>query len=304
MSLSGQIAHSLQVPELYILRVAASASHRYKQFTIKKADGESYRLIEQPSRELKVLQRWLVRRVFGLLPTHQCAHAYVVGRSIATNAAVHRSSKYISRLDLKDFFPSLTSADIESLLASRVAIGGSLLDKDDIRLVCQLVCRFGRLTIGAPSSPTVSNKLLYDLDVSLANIAENHATLYTRYADDLYFSSSQTGALYDVCRQVKEAIAESERPKLAINEKKTYHASRKRRMVVTGLRITPDAKVSVGRDLKRRIRVLAHKARTNQLEQRELAWLRGMLAYVSSIEPDYAERVRSKYEIGTGSVGL
>jgi RNA-directed DNA polymerase len=285
--------------EDYILRVARSASYRYKQFTIKKADGKSDRWIEQPSRALKLLQRWIVRRVFDPLPTHPSVHGYVKGRSITTNAAVHRGSRYISRLDFQDFFPTLTSADVESLLRrNRISVGGSVLSDEDILLVCQLTCRFGRLTIGAPSSPTISNKLLYDLDTRLAQVAAEHSVHYTRYADDLYFSSSKSGTLYDVCREAEEVIAQATSPRLLINKKKTYHGSRKRRMVVTGLRITPDAKVSVGRELKRRIRVLAHKARNKALGQQDVGWLHGMLAYVSSIEPDYTERIRSRYELG------
>lgn len=298
MSLAQQIARSLDLSEAYVLRVAASASHRYKQFTIKKADGKSDRLIEQPSRALKLLQRWIVRRVFDQPPTHGCAHAYVKGKSIGTNAAVHRDSRYISRLDLQNFFPSLTSGDIESLLRrNRVLIDGAGLGDEDIHLIGVLTCRFGRLTIGAPSSPAISNKLLYNLDTSLAQIAAEQNVRYTRYADDLYFSSSQSGVLYDVCRKAEKVIAGTASPRLLINKRKTYHASRKRRMVVTGLRITPDAKVSVGRDLKRRIRVMAHKARHERLGPQALAWLRGMLAYVSSIEPKYANGIKSKYEI-------
>jgi Reverse transcriptase (RNA-dependent DNA polymerase) len=298
MSLALQIAQSLQLSEDYVQGAASSASHRYKQFTIKKADRISNRLIEQPSKALKLLQRWLVKRVFDPLPTHPCAHAYVKGRSIATNAAAHREGRYISRLDFENFFPSLTSRDIELLLTRNpILVGGSVLMEEDFRLVCQLVCRFGRLTIGAPSSPTISNKLLYDIDSQLARLATEHNAGYTRYADDLYFSSSQSGVLYVVCKEAERVVADTTSPKLVINNKKTYHGSRKKRMVVTGLRITPQAQVSVGRELKRKIRVFAHKARNTTLGPEDLSWLRGMLAYISSIEPEYARRIRSKYEI-------
>jgi RNA-directed DNA polymerase len=298
MSLAQQIAQSIQLPESYVLRVAASASHRYKQFTIKKADGKSYRKIEQPSKELKLLQRWLVRRVFDSLPTHPCAHAYVKGRSIGTNAAVHRKGRYISRLDFENFFPSLTSGDVESLLrSSQMLVGGLPLMAEDIRLISSLTCRFGRLTIGAPSSPTVSNKLIFGLDLRLAEIASEYHVNYTRYADDMYFSSSGPEILFDVCKKVEIAIAETASPRLTINKKKTYHASRKKRMAVTGLRITPDARVSVGHELKRRIRVLAHKALNRNIGVEDLGWLHGMLAYVSSIEPEYVAKIRSKYAI-------
>lgn len=298
MRLAREIARSLQLPELYVLAVARSASHRYKVFTIRKADGKSGRLIEQPSKSLKLLQRWIIRRIFDQFPTHPCAHAYVKGRSVATNAAAHRESRYVSRLDFTDFFPSLTSADIESLFRNtQVSVGDSVLDDEDTRLVCQLVCRFGRLTIGAPSSPTISNKLLYHLDTRLAGIAHKWGALYTRYADDLYFSSSRSSVLYDVCNEAEQVVAETARPNLKINAKKTYHSSRKRRMVVTALRITPDAKVSVGRGLKRKIRAVAHKAHLKQLGEQDIGWLQGMLAYVASIEPDYVNRIKNKYEL-------
>jgi len=278
--------------------MVASASYRYKQYTIKKEDGQSYRLIEQPSKGVKLLQRWVIRRVFDQLPTHPCAHAYVKGKSIVTNAAAHRGSRYISRLDFENFFPSLTSRDVESLLMrNRPSIAGASVSDEDIHVITSLTCRFGRLTIGAPSSPTISNKLLFDLDTRLAQIAATDNAHYTRYADDLYFSSSQPGILYNVCKKTEEVIAETASPRLKLNSKKTYHGSRKRRMVVTGLRITPDAKVSVGRELKRRIRVAANKALHKKLDPKELGWLHGMLAYVSSIEPSFTDRIRSKYKI-------
>ncbi|MFZ0635852.1 MAG: retron St85 family RNA-directed DNA polymerase [Candidatus Acidiferrales bacterium] len=298
MSLAAHIAKSLQLPEPYVLMLAATASHRYKEFAIKKSDGKSLRRIEQPSKELKLLQRWLVRRVFDSLPTHPCAHAYVRGRSIRTNAAVHQQGRYISRLDLENFFPSLTSGDVESLLKSnRVLADGSKLDDRDILLIRALVCRFGKLTIGAPSSPTVSNKLLYALDMRITEMTEPLNVNYSRYADDLYFSSSRPGVLADVCKKAEYIVVNAPTPKLTINKNKTYHASRKKRMAVTGLRITPEANISVGQDLKRKIRSLAHKARNKEIKADDLGSLRGLLAYVSSIEPSFSERIRSKYKI-------
>jgi RNA-directed DNA polymerase len=139
--------------------------------------------------------------------------------------------------------------------------------------------------------------LAFALDERFAEIAKEHGVKYSRYADDLYFSSSQPGILPVACKEVIDIITSTRSPRLAINKRKTYHASRKRRMLVTGLRITPDAKISVGRDLKRKIRVLAHKAMTKKIGMEELSWLTGMLAYVSSIEPRYAEQIRIKYNM-------
>src|SRR5260370_26656393 len=197
MSLTEQIAQSFQLSVAYVRGVAGTASHRYKQFTIKKADGKSDRTIEQPHKYIKLSQRCPVRRIFNSFPTHSCAHAYVKGRSIGTNASVHRDSRFIYRLDLENFFPSLTSTDVELLLGqNRKLVEGLVLSDEDIQLVSALTCRFGRLTIGAPSSPTISNKLLYELDTLLTKIAEDSKVKYTRYADDLYFSCSQPEVLF------------------------------------------------------------------------------------------------------------
>lgn len=298
MSLVRQIALSLQLPEKYVRGVAATASYRYKVFTIKKSDGKSDRTIEQPSKEVKLLQRWLVRRLFDPLPTHPSAHAYVKGKSILTNASLHRKSRYLSRLDLKDFFPSLRRSDVESLLkSSHAKVGGRRLTEKDIQIVCSLVCRFERLTIGAPSSPTICNKLMYNLDGRLSKIAAEHGAIFTRYADDLYFSSTQRLVLYTVCREAENAISTSASPRLTINKLKTFHASHKRRMAVTGLILTTERKVSLGRDLKRKIRVVAHRASIGKIKNEELSWLRGMIAFAASIEPRYADGIRSKYHL-------
>jgi len=298
MSMSEEIARALQLSVRYVRGVAGTASHRYKQFSIKKSDGLSMRLIEQPSKEVKLLQRWLVRRVFNQLPTHPAAHAYVKGRSIQTNALVHRKSRFISRLDLKNFFPSLRWMDISALLRRSPSLpDGTVLTDEDVQLICRITCRDGRLTIGAPSSPTISNKLMFDLDTKLMSLAESYRVNYTRYADDLYFSAFEPNVLQAVCDRAERILADCDSPTLRINERKTYHASRKRRMVVTGIRITPDEALSVGRDLKRKVRVLAHKASVNKIQLEDLEWLRGMLAYIHSIEPEFSEKIQARYNI-------
>lgn len=298
MSLVELIAGSLQLSESYVRGVASSASYRYFEFQIKKADGRSFRKIEQPSKELKLFQRWLVRNVFDRIPTHPSAHAYVRGKSIRTNASVHQGSRYISRLDFANFFPSITSTDVELLLRRNpLSVGSLILKGQDILLISKLTCRFGRLSIGAPSSPTISNKLLYELDTQFSAIASSQNANYTSYADDLYFSSSVPDVLQRVCNDVERAAASTTSPHLTINRSKTYHASRKKRMAVTGLKITPQGALSVGRDVKRRLRILAHKTLNKKIQEKDSMWLQGMLAFVASIEPRFVERIRLKYGI-------
>jgi len=186
MSLLLRIAGDLRIPSDYIALVAKTASFRYKSFRIRKKSGRGWRVMEQPSREVKLLQRWLITHAFARLPVHRSAQGYVKGKSIVTNARVHQRARYITRLDFKDFFPSLTANDVASLLRrNRQRLASAATTEADIHLISSIVCRHGKLPIGAPSSPAVSNALMYTLDEMLSSLAQKEGAVYTRYAQQL-----------------------------------------------------------------------------------------------------------------------
>src|SRR4051794_2131570 len=83
-----------------------SGTH-YKRWTVPKRDGTP-RLISAPKPDLKAVQRWIAREVTEHLPVHGAAHGFLVGRSIATNARVHAGARVLVKLDLKDFYPTVT----------------------------------------------------------------------------------------------------------------------------------------------------------------------------------------------------
>lgn len=91
--------------ELIVL--IATASSRYKVHYIEKRSGRGRRLIAQPTREIKFLQRMLVKHELGALPIHEAAMAYRAGLSIADHARPHAGGRYLLKLDFKDFFPSI-----------------------------------------------------------------------------------------------------------------------------------------------------------------------------------------------------
>jgi RNA-directed DNA polymerase len=177
-----QMANQLGLPATYITNLARGASYEYKQYPIAKRPG-GHRLIHHPSQRLKALQRWLLINVIEHLPVHACATAYRKGRSIFDNAGIHASSRYLLRMDLTNFFPSITDADLRKYITQHSRLFGEWT-ADDIESFCALVCRYGVLTIGAPTSPALSNAICHDLDVSLQAISDARGIAYTRYADD------------------------------------------------------------------------------------------------------------------------
>src|SRR5262245_18561054 len=111
MTLVERMSDDLIIPQGYVLQVASSASHRYKEYQIPKRTG-GLRTIHHASKELKLFQRWLLRNVIEKFPVHYSATAYRKGFGIVRNAERHVRSKYLLRVDLANFFPSLTDQDI------------------------------------------------------------------------------------------------------------------------------------------------------------------------------------------------
>jgi RNA-directed DNA polymerase len=239
----------------YVSLIARTATHRYKTYQIPKATG-GFRTIDHPARELKLLQLWLVNNLFSRLPVHPAAYAYRKGRNILAHALLHAAQNYSLKVDFRDFFPSITALDVSRVLAANASLFSSPLNADDYGLVRLLVCKSGRLTIGAPSSPVLSNAVMLEFDTYWAERCGAQGIIYSRYADDLYFSTNRRQLLSRILTELRTDLARRESPSLTINTAKTAFTSRKRRRLVTGLVLTSDRQVSIGRTAKRRIRSL------------------------------------------------
>ena len=292
MSLINKISNALQLPKSYLWRMARTASHCYKTYTIPKRAGGT-RTIHHPSKELKALQRWLLEYVVTPWPVSPCAKAYIKGRSIADNAQVHLPGGFLLRLDLQDFFPSITSEDIHSYLDTHPP-GIENWTSSDREFFIAIVCRDSRLTIGSPTAPALSNAICSVLDSRLQQITITRGVAYSRYADDLFFSSSNFNQIQGLDGEVDQVLREIPFPtNLALNRQKTHYSSKRSRRVVTGIILTSDNRLSIGRRRKRQIRALIHQY--NQLSRTQKRYLAGLLAFACDIEPDLVNALILKY---------
>ncbi len=283
-----RISRGLLVPADTIRRTAQTASKRYKTFTIAKRDGGK-RTIHHPSRRLKALQRWLALEIIGRFPVHASATAYREGMSIINNATAHVEGAFLLRMDFKDFFESISGDDIRAFLGAT-----SSLREDDIDIFVKIVCLNDALTIGSPSSPPLANAICFALDSSIAARCMERDVKYTRYADDLFFSSARPNVLRDLPDAIERIVRGLPYPaRLAINAKKTRHSSKKTLRRVTGLTLTPVGKVVVGRSLKRSVRARIHKFDT--LSGAERQRLRGHITYVQSVDRNFINALILKY---------
>ena len=167
-------------------------------------------------------------------------------------------------------------------------------DSDDTKLFIKLVCLKGALTIGSPTSPMLSNCICHQLDEKLSNFCCEHNIVYTRYADDLYFSTTEQNLLFSISPHVIKILRTIDYPRnLWLNKKKTIHTSKKHLRKIIGIVLTPEGNISLGRSNKRKVRSLIFQ--WSSLPEEERLSLQGYLAFASSIEPDFINRLCKKY---------
>ncbi|WP_315717491.1 MULTISPECIES: retron St85 family RNA-directed DNA polymerase [unclassified Bradyrhizobium] len=300
MSLIRELVEEIGLSATAIQRIVLTAPARYKVYNIPKRHGMGSRTIAQPSRELKAIQHYILQKKLTKYKVHDSSMAYVRGRNIRQNAERHAQPSSILKLDFKDFFPSIKVADWERF-ARRTPI--LEVEQADIRLYSQIMF-WGQqkrstvpkcLSIGAPTSPALSNILLFDLDVMLNSEAGRIGVVYTRYADDITISAANIDSILSFERFVRRAVKSLKSPKLTFNDDKRGLFKKGQRRLVTGLVMTPNGQISVGRERKRLISSMLHRSLNELLDQKERSRLKGLLGFCIANEPDFLTRMRSKY---------
>lgn len=222
--------------------------HRYKQFKIKKKSG-GFRQITAPRNQSFMLLLQYVNEIFKAVYTpSDYVMGFTEGRSVVTNANKHKGHNYVFNIDLKDFFPSIHQARVWKRLQLK-----PLLFKQPIANVLAGLCSMKEKTEddnirfvlpqGAPTSPIITNMVCDNLDRRLAGLAKRFGVVYSRYADDITFSSMhnvyQTSSEF---RKELKRIIESQG--FTMNEAKTRLQKLGSRQEVTGIIVSDKLNVS------------------------------------------------------------
>ena len=230
----------------------------YRHFEIAKKNGSS-RHISAPIAPIKRIQRSIASALTDAYRAPAHVHGFTHGRSPITNAAVHIDQRWIFAVDLADFFPSITAARVRGLFRS-----WPFEYPDDVAtLLARLCCFRDALPQGAPTSPIISNYICRAMDRKLATVAMNHRCYYTRYADDLVFSTDRNmfptavASLEDGIAHPSPTLRRTvEAAGFTINDRKTRMQISFQRQRVTGLIV--NRKVNVSRRYLRGLRALLH----------------------------------------------
>lgn len=275
-------------------------SHAYKVYTIPKRKAGN-RVIAHPSRNLKEVQRQLIPILEVYLPIHGSAYAYTRGRSIKDNALVHLRSPYILKMDFQNFFNSITPKILNQHLMNL----NLNVSAEELRHLNQLLFwnpskrRTGKLilSVGAPTSPILSNSIMYFFDLEIEKYCKEKEIFYSRYADDITFSSHKKGVLFDVPDFIKHTLRKIFHGEVIINDSKTIFSSKAHNRHVTGITLSNNGSLSVGRKRKRYISSLIHKHIEGKLDEIDRDHLTGLLSFCYNIEPIFLHRMSIKYKI-------
>ena len=278
----------------------------YSHFSIAKGPNK-VRMISAPDKRLKFLQRKLADKLIELYRPRKPVHGFVAERSVKTNALAHLHRRFVVNIDLKDFFPTISSQNrVEGMLSS---LG---IDARVAAIIARICCNNGHLPQGAPSSPVLSNMICFRLDKKLMGIAKETRCIYTRYADDHHLLRATSRRPHSLRRRSRFSAGRFspdlfvhklrnvfQQNGFAINPDKTHYADRHSRRIVTGLKV--NELLNVDRRYVRNIRAVLHSIETlgikgaeNKFHEKHggtsslVAYLRGKISL-----PSPTSRVRS-----------
>jgi RNA-directed DNA polymerase len=274
----------------------------YYDFNIPKRSGGA-RSISSPFVELAVIQKWIADHVLAIFAeSFACGVVgYIKGRNIVDHVSPHRNSECVLKLDLKDFFPSISVRDVTAIFLS---IGYSV---KIARTLAALVTKDGVLPQGACTSPQLSNIYMKNFDEAITQYCDERKLIYTRYADDIVVSGGNE--LLNCVEDIRELFYSHG---LTLNSAKSriYRRATDVRFI-TGLTLNCGA-IRLPKAMRRQIRTEAYElarelgrfnapgivgSQSSEFIEDPLFLERvlGRLNYWSFIEPDdpYPKRLRS-----------
>lgn len=277
----------LGIKNSYLSKMINSPENFYRTFTIPKRTGGT-RTINSPYPSLIHCQKWIYKNILLKFPVSSCAHGFVPTKSIFSNAELHLGKKAFLKMDLKDFFPSIS---INWVMQFFLGCGYPY----NVAFYLSALCTYeGKLSQGAVTSPYLSNILLRSLDGRLDKLSKCYNLEYTRYADDIAFSGNYIP--HKFIQLVEDIVIDSG---LTVNPNKTVMQSEnKGRRILTGLSIRGE-KLKVPRDFKRNLRqeifyirkfgLLSHLSRNKIRNPNYIESLIGKANFWLQAEPDNQE---------------
>lgn len=261
----------------------------YLSYPIKKRNGK-FRWIDAPLSPLIDMQEKILYNILYKFKQHKCCVGFTKNKSVRDGANLHLGSKVLLTMDLENFFNNIKiSQVIQTLdhLTYKLYLNSdpkqSRCAKNEILAIAQLMVFKSQVPQGAPTSPALANLVAYNLDIALSELAQQQNCIYTRYADDLAFSSvNKTFNIGQLIPTIKDLITTHG---FKLNYKKTKIRRPHNRMTVTGIVI--NEKLTVPRWKWRNFRAQLYNISKTGLpiSLEHYQQLRGYAEWIKSLHP-------------------
>jgi len=238
-------------PEI-IEKICFNKEYHYRRFSILKPNGTD-RIIASPRTYLKVIQFWILDNILYSVDFPDLVHGFRPGRGYYSNALSHIGTSHLLNIDIKEFFPNVSK---KLVLNSFMELGYPYVAASIITELCTLD---NSIPTGAPTSPAIGNLVLRNMDKQLLDFASLNKLNYTRYADDLTFSS-KSWIDFKLLGQISEIVNASG---FFLNKNKTKFMGRGNRMEVTG--VTINSTPNLNRKWRNWARGFLYRAVTNPM---------------------------------------
>lgn len=284
ISTSKEEIYELTFTHLYNL--SKSKNNRYHEFSILKKNGK-LRKINSPDKLLKRVQNLIniLLQIIFESHSHYCSNGFLLGKDVKRNAMPHTNKKFVLNMDIENFFPSINFRRV------KVVLGLSPFDLYGERekiafLIANLGTYNNYLPQGSPMSPLLSNIVTQKLDRKISKFCLAKRIKYSRYADDLSFSTNRNILDEEFIESIKDIV---EAENFNINEEKTRLRTSRESQEVTGLVV--NEKVNIKREYLQKVRAMLNN------------WEKGGLRFAEEIFKEHQPYNKFNYDFRSVLLG-
>lgn len=268
------IASCIGISPGLVTAMIKSPRRYYRTFNLRKKSG-GFRPILAPRKFIKTIQYWLKDHVLNRLKIHSSCYSYRSGVSIKDNAINHAKKKFVANIDISDYFGSINKKMIKECFYR------NNIPEHIVNTVSGIVTYNDVLPQGAPTSPIISNAILFEFDEAMSFHALTLNCTYTRYSDDISISGDEKVNLEKLINIAEANLLSTG---FTLNKQKKRISSGNSRQVVTGILVNESIRPT--RTYRKKIRsAFDHALKEQDGNQLTINKLRGYLNYLKSFEP-------------------
>jgi RNA-directed DNA polymerase len=257
--------------------------------------------------ELKDYQIFLNHTLISYMKVNEnVVFSYRKGTSVYEALFPHRNNRYFLKTDIKSFFGSIDKSLVEQCLLSN--INEYPISKDEIetysKQLLNLITYENKLPVGFTTSSKLSNAVLYEFDNKLEEYCIHNDISYTRYSDDLIFSTNSIDVLDNVINKVESLFNKYYNHLFSLNNKKTKFYKAWERIKILGLVITPNGNITIDKKYKKDVEVIFHYYLTDRVKfnsffhsrfDSKMSKISGLLNHINGVDKNYILKLRKRY---------